>query len=111
MRGFHECVLLLPVTADILWEMLGLSLFVHSQSGFNLDSPAKNKHKRVRLMPNVECSVSQRLISISLTELCGKAACIVCGEHVAVFKDYNLGHHFETKHKKCRHQTNSCSHT
>ena len=28
----------------------------------------------------------------------GKPTCLVCGEQVAVFKDYNLNRHYETKH-------------
>ena len=32
------------------------------------------------------------------TEARGKPTCLVCGEQVAVFKDYNLNRHFETKH-------------
>lgn len=32
------------------------------------------------------------------TEVGGKAVCLVCGEQIAVFKDYNLSWHYETKH-------------
>ena len=32
------------------------------------------------------------------TEVVGKAVCLVCGEQIAVFKDYNLSRHYETKH-------------
>ncbi|XP_069584553.1 general transcription factor II-I repeat domain-containing protein 2B-like [Ranitomeya imitator] len=32
------------------------------------------------------------------TETKGKAVCLVCGEQIAVFKDYNLNRHYETKH-------------
>ncbi|XP_005817565.2 general transcription factor II-I repeat domain-containing protein 2-like [Xiphophorus maculatus] len=32
------------------------------------------------------------------TEVRGKAVCLVCGEQIAVFKDYNLSRHYETKH-------------
>ncbi|XP_060929426.1 general transcription factor II-I repeat domain-containing protein 2-like [Limanda limanda] len=32
------------------------------------------------------------------TEVKGKAVCLVCGEQIAVFKDYNLNRHYETKH-------------
>ena len=32
------------------------------------------------------------------TEVKGKPVCLVCGEHVAVFKEYNLKRHYETKH-------------
>ena len=28
----------------------------------------------------------------------GKPTCLVCGEQVAVFKDYNLNQHYKTKH-------------
>lgn len=32
------------------------------------------------------------------TEVRGKAVCLVCGEQIAVFTDYNLSRHYETKH-------------
>ncbi|XP_010775008.1 collagen alpha-1(XIV) chain [Notothenia coriiceps] len=32
------------------------------------------------------------------TTVGGKAVCLVCGEQIAVFKDYNLSRHYETKH-------------
>ncbi|KAF0042457.1 hypothetical protein F2P81_005989 [Scophthalmus maximus] len=32
------------------------------------------------------------------TEVKGKPVCLVSGEHVAVFKEYNLKRHYETKH-------------
>ena len=32
------------------------------------------------------------------TEVKGKAVCLVCGEKIVVFKDYNLNRHYETKH-------------
>ena len=32
------------------------------------------------------------------TEVKGKPVCLVCGEYVAVFKEYNLKRHYETKH-------------
>ncbi|KAJ4924254.1 hypothetical protein JOQ06_000494 [Pogonophryne albipinna] len=32
------------------------------------------------------------------TEVKGKPVCLVCGEHVTVFKEYNLKRHYETKH-------------
>lgn len=32
------------------------------------------------------------------TEVRCKAVCLVCGEHIAVFKDYNLNRHYQTKH-------------
>ncbi|XP_063768169.1 general transcription factor II-I repeat domain-containing protein 2-like [Eleginops maclovinus] len=32
------------------------------------------------------------------TKVGGKAVCLVCGEQIAVFKDYNLSRHYETKH-------------
>ena len=32
------------------------------------------------------------------TEVKGKAVCLVCGEQVAVLKDYNLNRHYNTKH-------------
>lgn len=32
------------------------------------------------------------------TEVGGKALCLLCGEQIAVFKDYNLSRHYETKH-------------
>lgn len=38
------------------------------------------------------------------TEVGCKPVCLVCGEQVAVFKEYNLSQHFETKHvEKYRH--------
>ena len=32
------------------------------------------------------------------TEVKGKSVCLVCGEQVAVLKDYNLNRHYGTKH-------------
>lgn len=32
------------------------------------------------------------------TEVRGKAVCLVCREHIAVFKDYKLSQRYETKH-------------
>ena len=32
------------------------------------------------------------------TEVKGKDVCLVCGEQVAVLKDYNLNRHYNTKH-------------
>lgn len=32
------------------------------------------------------------------TEVGGKAVCLVCGEQIAVFKDYNLSRHYKMKH-------------
>ena len=32
------------------------------------------------------------------TEVKGNAVCLVCGEKIAVFKDYNFNRHYETKH-------------
>ena len=34
------------------------------------------------------------------TEIKGKAVCLVCGTQVAVFKEYNLNHHYTTKHEE-----------
>ncbi len=31
-------------------------------------------------------------------EVSSKALCLICSEHGAVFKDYKLSHHLETKH-------------
>ena len=32
------------------------------------------------------------------TEVGGKTVCLVCGEQIAVFKEYNVSRHYETKH-------------
>ena len=32
------------------------------------------------------------------TEVAGKPVCLLCGESVAVLKEYNLRRHYETKH-------------
>lgn len=32
------------------------------------------------------------------TEVGRKAVCLVCGEQIAVLKDYNLSRHYQTKH-------------
>ena len=40
------------------------------------------------------------------TEVGGKPVCLLCGEHAAVFKEYNVSRHYVTKHaKKYRHLT------
>lgn len=33
------------------------------------------------------------------TEIKGKAVCLICGTLVVVLKDYNLNHHYTTKHE------------
>ena len=44
--------------------------------------------------------------TLFFTEVKGKPVCLVCGEHVAVFKEYNLRRHYETKHAdKYKHLT------
>lgn len=48
------------------------------------------------LLDNVEFS---SLAFQVFTDIEGKAVCLVGGVQIAVFKDYNLNHHYETKHK------------
>ena len=38
-----------------------------------------------------------------LTDVGVKAVCLICHETVAVFKEYNLKWHFQTKHANFRH--------
>ena len=52
--------------------------------------------KKERLMPNAEFSTKHGLYLF--TEISGKAVCLVCGEKIAVFKEYNLNRHYKTKH-------------
>jgi len=33
------------------------------------------------------------------TDIAGKAVCLICGANVAVFKEFNLRRHYETKHQ------------
>lgn len=49
---------------------------------------------------DVECRVFNKewTSKYLFTEAKGKAVCLVCGEQIAVFKDYNLNRHYETKH-------------
>jgi len=47
-------------------------------------------------MPNA--GFSTKIGKYLFTEVGGKAVCLVCGEQIAVFKDYNLSRHYETKH-------------
>ena len=50
-------------------------------------------------MPKAELSNKYGLLIFSLLKSRkGKPVCLVCGEHVAVFKEYNLKRHYETKH-------------
>lgn len=42
------------------------------------------------------------------TEVGSKPVCLGCGEQVAVFKEYNVSRHYETKHaEKYRHLTDA----
>lgn len=42
----------------------------------------------------------------SFTEVGGKPVCLVCGEQVSLFKEYNVSWHYETKHaEKYKHLT------
>lgn len=34
------------------------------------------------------------------TEVGGKAVCLVCGEEIAMYKDYNLSRHYDKKHSE-----------
>lgn len=58
--------------------------------------PAHAKKRKV----DAECRVFNKTWTAKylFTEVRGKAACLVCGEQIAVFKDYNLSRHYETKH-------------
>uniref|UniRef100_A0A1A8N5E2 Zinc finger, BED-type containing 5 n=1 Tax=Nothobranchius rachovii TaxID=451742 RepID=A0A1A8N5E2_9TELE len=51
-------------------------------------------------MPNAGFSTKIGLLSIFFTEVGGKAVCLVCGEEIAVFKDYNLSRHYDKKHSE-----------
>lgn len=49
---------------------------------------------------DAECRVFNKTWTTKylFTEVRGRAVCLVCRERVAVFKDYNLNRHYETKH-------------
>ena len=49
---------------------------------------------------NTDCRVLNQIWTSKylFTEVKGKAVCLVCGEQVAVLKDYNLNRHYTTKH-------------
>ena len=50
-------------------------------------------------MPNAEFN-KKWTAKYLFTEVRGKAVCLVCGEQIAVFKDYNLSRHYDTKHSE-----------
>lgn len=54
-----------------------------------------NKRKR-----DAECRVFNTIWTTKylFTEVMGKALCLVCGEHIAVFKEYKLNRHYQRKH-------------
>lgn len=52
---------------------------------------------------NAECLTKSGLESIFFTDIGGKAACLICPQTVAVFKEYNLKGHFQTKHASFGH--------
>ena len=49
---------------------------------------------------DAECRTFKQIWTTNFffTEVKGKPLCLVCGEHVVVFKEYNLKRHYETKH-------------
>lgn len=49
---------------------------------------------------DAECRVFNKAWTCKylFTEVTGKAVYLVCGEQIAVLKDYNLNRHYETKH-------------
>ena len=51
---------------------------------------------------DAECRVFKKTWTSKylFTEVRGKAVCLVCGDQSAVFKDYNLSRHYETKHSE-----------
>ncbi|XP_028439673.1 general transcription factor II-I repeat domain-containing protein 2-like [Perca flavescens] len=56
-------------------------------------------HARKRKV-DAECRIFNKnwTAKYLFTEVGGKAVCLVCGERIAVFKDYNLSRHYETTH-------------
>ncbi|KAF7246160.1 General transcription factor II-I repeat domain-containing protein 2B [Varanus komodoensis] len=59
---------------------------------------------------DLECRVFNKvwMSKYFFTEIRGKAVCLVCGEQIAVLKDYNLNRHYETKHaEKYKHLTDA----
>lgn len=56
----------------------------------------KKKKRKV----DAECRIFNKnwTAKYLFTEVGGKAVCLVCGEEIAVFKDYNLSRHYDKKH-------------
>lgn len=57
---------------------------------------AREKKRKV----DAECRVFNKdwTAKYLFTEVGRKAVCLVCGEKIAVMKDYNLNRHFDAKH-------------
>ena len=51
---------------------------------------------------DAECRVFKKMWTAKylFTEIRGKAVCLVCGDQIAVFKEYNLNRHYKTKHSE-----------
>lgn len=58
-------------------------------------------HKKKRKV-DVECRIFNKnwTANYFFTEVGGKAVCLVCGEEIALFKDYNLSRHYDNKHSE-----------
>lgn len=67
------------------------------QAGDSAISPKMSTKKR---KVDAECRAFNKTWTARylFTEVRGKAVCLVCGDQIAVFKDYNLSRHYETKH-------------
>lgn len=71
-------------------------------------TPSKMSAHAKRRKVDAECRVFNKnwTAKYLFTEVVGKAVCLVCGEQIAVFKDYNVSRHYQTKHaEKCRNLT------
>lgn len=67
---------------------VNLHMHVHKHSQPSEKSPHARKRRS-----DAECWVFNKTTKYFLT-----AVCLVCGEQIPMFKDYNMHHHYETKH-------------
>lgn len=75
----------------------GLSSLIHFATALSPSVTMSGPKKR---RVDSECRVfnEEWTAKYFFTEIQSKSVCLICQETVGVFKDYNISHHFSTKH-------------
>lgn len=66
-------------------------------SAAHLASLDVNQHQRINTRNNCEIKAVAHRQEFFLTEVNSKAICLDCKQSVAILKDYNIRHNYETK--------------